>query len=163
MGHRRAVGLLFSILVLILSNAGLSQSVAASGINEGTFTTNWYDPAYIIVNSVRTAVQVSYDSGQVQGNANCRDSRFWYTTSGWSESSHNLGCTATTDYGDAATYDVFHDPYFCATIDIWTYYNRNHAYATPYGESGWVDSTYSSGGCASWLWYNSYFEPGVYY
>lgn len=50
-----------------------------------------------------------------------------------------------------------------ARCGTWVYYTRNHAYATPWGLSGWIDNTRATGCLSGTFSYDQYFWPGQYF
>lgn len=161
MRARSIVSVVIFSLLLATSTLGVAQPAAASGINQATFVTRWWDCCGLELNEVRNAVAISYDDSNYVTYANCRDSRWWRTETGWQETFHDLACNNDGSSGDSATANTFYNQPFCG--GTWTDYQRNHAYATPYGASGWVDNTYATG-CLSWSFsYDQIFWPGQYF
>lgn len=150
-------------LLLAVGNAGLGGNgkVAAAIIQQASFTTNFHDPPGFIVNNVRNAVAASIDDNGTVTAVNCRETIYWLTESGWEVQARNLDCVNGGSYGDSSSYARFYNYPFCG--GTWTYYSRNHAYATSAGVSGWIDNAYATGNCWDWLWVDNWFEPGVYH
>lgn len=142
---------------------GGGVSIAASGSRLVTFTTWWEDRFHADVHKARNAVRIYY-SGSTITEGYCRASRWWLYETGWHKDYSDSSCIRTsTPATHGSQYVQYHNTWFCSGGDTSARYNRNNAYATPWGTSGWIDDTYVFGACTSLLHYHTLFEPGVYY
>lgn len=162
MNARRLVILTLLSMLLGTNSLAHSRPVAASYTQSVSYSVIWYDPFGLEVNRVRNAVSALVnDAGGVQ-DIQCRDYRWWLTESGWYEELHDLACDSGWDWAESHSYARMKNPWFCSTRDTWTHYDRNHAYLSSSGVSGWSNS-WSNGGCSNLLWAEYWFQPGAYY
>jgi hypothetical protein len=132
---------------------------------QAKFSTYWEDPIQLDVNKVTSAVR-AYTSGGAVTSADCRNRRYYLSTSGWYELSaaYGFSCDANSTRAQSVVNAAFQNDTFCAGNSTSAYYFGNTAYATPYGMSGWINSTYVYSGCTSMLSGPYYiYEPGVYW
>lgn len=132
----------------------------SSGIRSASFQTNWFDVAGIKINHARSAVSVSYVNNTIT-HGNCKRNNWWLSETGWVLQTVSQYCDIFTTYGDSNTHSSYYNSPFCG--GTYTHYNRTHAYATPYGSSGWVDATWAAGCLSSTLYYTTQFWPNTYF
>lgn len=163
MNARRLATLALLSLLLMTGSLAQSRPAAAAYVQSVSFTQIWHDPPGLQVNWVRNATSAVVNDWGGLEDIRCRDSRYWLSDSGWYEEVHGgPSCNVGGNSVDSNTYDRFKNPWFCATRDTWTHYDRNHAHLDPGQTSGW-SNTWANGGCSSWLWTDYLFEPGVYH
>lgn len=162
MNNRRVTTVVILSLLLVTSNLAQSRPAAAAYTQMVSFTQIWYDPPGAQVNWVRNAVSVVVNDWGGIEDIRCRDARWWLSETGWYEELHDLRCDVSGNSADSNSYARMKNPWFCATRDTWTHYDRNHAYVDPGQTAGW-SNTWANGGCSSWLWTNYLYEPGKYY
>lgn len=148
-------------VLLATTSLALSHEVAASSIQQASFTTFWHDPPGAVVNQVRSAVATSFDDNGNVTAVNCLKSLWWLSETGWEDQADNIDCVNRGTTGDSSVYARYYNAPFCG--DTWTYYSRNHATADVNGTHGFTDNTYATGKCSTWLWTDYLFEPGLYH
>lgn len=160
--RRRAILLLLSLL-LVTSNLAYDRPAAAATQMSATFTTAWYQGS--AVSYVRNAVNGIVEGGSITW-VQCRDTRYWWWQNGWQEQAHDFGCPLSEggDWAHSNTYARHYSSQFSCpyTGGVGTNYDRNYAYISPSGATGF-STTWPSGNCADYIWVDKVFEPGVCY
>lgn len=132
----------------------------ATGIRQASFQTNWFDIIGLKLNHTRSAVSVSYTNNVITHGV-CKRNNWWLSNTGWVLQTASLHCEAPSTHGDSSTHAINYNQPFCG--GSYTHYNRTHAYATPFGSSGWVDATWAAGCLSTTFYYTTQFWPNTYF
>lgn len=155
----RTVISLVLVLAFMASATEINQPVAAAGPKQLTFQTTWNDVVGIDLNWVRSAVKI-YWSGSAITVAYCKTDHYARPQTGWSLQWQNTPCDVTSSYADSGMSAGFYTG-ICGGTN--TGMQGNHAYATPFGQSAWVDYTWKSGCLSSTFFYDTLYWPNDYF
>jgi len=117
----------------------------------GYLKTDWEDPVQIDVNSVRDNTDWYWNGNSVVAPVYGSWHLGWYSPSGWQLVSQNWQNTYTSYQTTSSHYAHFKNPYFCATIDTHSYYDRNTVHGRNNGSLVGVWNSWVSGGCTGLL------------
>lgn len=157
---RTSVILLVALLLSVGGELVSQHSAVAAGTKQASFKVTWNDAFGIDMNWLRNSVKVTYNDSNYVTSVSCRDATYANSYTVWILVAKDGACDSSSGYGDSNTYAKFYTP--VPASPQWTFYSRNHAYATPYGMSAWIDNTWAAGTVSSTFFWDSVYYPNQY-